>query len=359
MDLRRTNIPPLLRRNTRARGSRRRAVTLLEVALAMGLLVALSSTTYWFYASALETRRQETETARKLRLTRVILDRISNEIRQASLVTQGGRVGLRGEPERIWLSTLRVPRRAFGQDLYFEDSEATVGQYDMVKVEYRIARHPEILDEDGHERALGLARVELLTPRQDSAETGKAFEDRSLTDSAFLSGPNPQNQQSGGAAGGDAGDEAGDGAFLDDDEYFGDEDENSGSDPVDEINWEELYAPEIKHLRFCYFDGRNWWNDWNVQGENPLPQAVMIVIGFEGHPPFGEEEGTSEDLEFCECMNAEETIECEELDDDQIATVVRVPQADPLFRSRVQRETQALTEGRSGQEGSDAESEEP
>ena len=53
--------------------SRRRGVTLLEVSLAMGLLVLLSSMTYWFYSSVLETREHGTEEARELRLARVVL----------------------------------------------------------------------------------------------------------------------------------------------------------------------------------------------------------------------------------------------------------------------------------------------
>ena len=50
--------------------------------------------------------------------------------------------------------------------------EPPPAEYDLVKTEYWIARHPEILHEDGWERALGLARVEHRIPRPDSAQTG-------------------------------------------------------------------------------------------------------------------------------------------------------------------------------------------
>ena len=63
-----------------------------------------------------------------------------------------------------------------------------------------------------------------------------------------------------------------------------------------------------------------------------------------------EEFGLEEDEvneEFCECLN-EEQIECEPLGLDQFSAVVRVPQADPLFRSRVSRETKSLIEEVSG-----------
>ena len=74
-----------------------------------------------------------------------------------------------------------------------------------------------------------------------------------------------------------------------------------------------------------------------------MPQLVMVVIGFEGHPPFGEEFGETEEEEFCTCLN-DNALECERLAPDQFSTVVRVTQADPFFRSRISRETQAFME---------------
>ncbi len=332
------------------RSTRSRGVTLLEVTLAMGLLVVLTSMTYWFYSSALETREKGTIEARKLRLARVVLDRIANEIRQASMITAGGRLGIRGEPERIWLSSLRVPTRdrmALRRSML---DEPPPPQSDMVKVEYRIARHPDVLDDDGYERALGLARVEHKVPRPNSAESGEAYEDRSGGGTSGFEG------LAGGAQGQGKDAAAGPDETSTDEELFDEEDDagNVGLGP--DINWEELYAPEIHHLRFCYFDGYKWWNSWEVQGENPLPQLVMVVIGFEGHPAFGEELCEREEEEFCDCLNEEEeqSLECEPLASDQFSTMVRVPQADTFFRSRVTRETQAfLDEFSSGTEEDD------
>jgi len=86
-------------------------VTLLEILLAMSLLVTLTSMTYWFYSSSLETSQQGTVQADKLRLARVVLDRITTEIRQASCSTAEDRLGIRGEKESIAISTLRVPTK--------------------------------------------------------------------------------------------------------------------------------------------------------------------------------------------------------------------------------------------------------
>ncbi|MCH7884238.1 MAG: HAD hydrolase-like protein, partial [Planctomycetes bacterium] len=161
------------------RGARpfcRRGVTLLEIVLALGLLISLTSMTYWFYASSLETRRTGTAEAQKLRLVRVVLDRITTEIRQVAAVTRDYGVGLRGAEEQIWLTSLRVPGKEQAKDRSLRLGPPP-GEYDLVKVEYKIARHREILHEDGWELPLGLARIGIRIPRPDSAETGEAFED--------------------------------------------------------------------------------------------------------------------------------------------------------------------------------------
>lgn len=326
--------------------SRRRGVTLLEVSLAMGLLVMLSSMTYWFYSSVLETRERGTEEARDLRLARVVLDRIATEIRQASSITADGRVGIRGEPERIWLSTLRVPTK----DLALMHRRSVTdtppeGQYDLVKTEYKIARHEEVLDDDGYELALGLARIEIMVPRADSRERGKGF-----TDGRKVFGGEGEGEDGGIGTGDDQGKDLEE--TLTDEELFGDEEGCVGVGLGPDINWEELYAPEIHYLRFCYFDGYTWWNSWDVTGDNPLPQLVQVTIGFEGYPPFGEELGITEEEEFCDCLN-KDPVDCEPFPRDQFTTIVRVTQADPFFRSRISRETQAFMEELTGGGGED------
>ncbi|UCE60642.1 MAG: hypothetical protein JSU63_02605 [Phycisphaerales bacterium] len=305
-----------------------RGMTLLEVVLSMGLLVLLTSMTYWFYSSVLGTRTATTEEAQKLRLLRVTINRISREINQASVLTADNRVGLRGEPERLWLSTLRVPSRDLTTSRLYRD-EVPSGEYDIVKTEYKIARHPEILHDDGYEIPLGLARVEILIPRPDSAETGEAFED--------------EERIVGESEEADAIAEA-----LLEEALLGAEEGSAEPTVAEEIQWEELYAPEIRYLRLCYFDGNKWWDDWDIQGENPLPQLVMVTLGFEGHAPFGEEFGRGINEEFCECLN-NDPVDCEPLAPDQFSSVVRVAQADPLFRSRISREAQDFMEKLQGE----------
>ncbi len=319
----------------------RRGVTLLEVVLSMGILVFLSSMTYWFYASSLESSRHGTAAAQRLRLVRVILDRIAREIRQAAVITVDDNVGLRGEAERIWISTYRVPTREQSRKRRTRDDPAPP-EYDLVQVEYKIVRHPEILHEDNYELPLGLARIEHLVPRplprlenpdeaagEDLPDAQEAGAEEALDGGAA----SPGDEQFAGLEGALSGEEA------DGQGQAGDP--NLGSD----IRWDELYSPEIRYLRFCYYDGNRWWDTWDITGENPLPQLVRVTIGFEPMPPFGEGfVGPDEPNErFCECLN-EDPVDCEPLPEDQYSITVRTAHADPLFRSRVSREAQNFVE---------------
>lgn len=318
----------------------RHGVTLLEVVLSMGILVFLSSMTYWFYASSLESSRHGSVAAQRLRMVRVILDRMAKEIRQAAVITVDDNVGLRGEAERIWLCTYRVPTREQSRQRMTREDPAPP-EYDLVQVEYKIVRHPEILHEDNYELALGLARVEHLVPRplprlenpDEAAEEDLANGDETGAEGDF----------------GEGEEVPGDDEFAGFEvELFNEEgEEEEAGDPSLglDIRWDELYSPEIRYLRFCYYDGNRWWDSWDITGENPLPQLVRVTIGFEPVPPFGEGfVGPDEPNErFCECLN-EDPVDCEPLPEDQYSITVRTAHADPLFRSRVNREAQNFIE---------------
>lgn len=317
------------RRRRRSKVHTRRALTLLEIVLAMGLLVVVSSMTYWFYSASLETSRLGTEAAQKLRLARVLIDRIAKEIRQASTKTVDNRVGIRGGPERIWLSTHRVPSREQSRRRRIREKPPP-GEYDLTKVEYKIVRHPEVRHpEDDYEYPLGLARIEILVPRPEKPQVNEESDEEEADTG------DPPN---GGDTTGSPSEE----------DPLEDEDERGEASLALDIQWDELYAPEIRYLRFCYYDGHKWWDSWEIVGESPLPQLVLVTIGFDPRPPYGEETGLNEvNEEFCTCLN-EDPVECEPLEEDQFSTVVRVPQSDPMFRSRISRETQSFMEELSG-----------
>lgn len=302
---------------------RRRALSLLELVLSLGLLVILSSITYWFYASAMRTRERDVQFADKIRLARVLLDRMAHEIRQATIETADGGIGIVGDREAIRISSLRVPGREIA-DTRFERTEEPSAEYDLVTVEYRIARHPDILHpEEGYQYPLGLARVEQRIPRPEQPLADAASEDMLQVDEEGMISL--------------------DEATLD--SMFGNTKSLEEDTSLEtEVNWQELYSQEIRYLRFCYFDGLSWWDDWHVSGENPLPQLILATIGFEAHPPCGEELGQDEyNIEFCECLNRDPP-DCLPLRPDQVSMTIRVTHADPLFRSRVSREGQAMAE---------------
>jgi hypothetical protein len=311
----------------------------LEVVLSMGILVFLSSMTYWFYASSLETSRYGTSAAQRLRLIRVVLDRIATEIRQATVNTVDDNVGLRGEAERIWISTYRVPTREQSRERTTREPPAPP-EYDLVQVEYKIVRHPEVMHEDNYELPLGLARIERLVPRPlPPLEDPEALDEGEPLDGQ----ESPQTADEYG------GDFAPLDEFASDMEWAvsGDEEQRDQAGDASlglDIRWDELYSPEIRYLRFCYYDGNRWWDSWDLVGENPLPQAVRVTIGFEPMPPFGEAFGPDEpNEEFCICLN-EDPVDCDPLPEDQYSITVRTAHADPLFRSRVSREAQSLME---------------
>lgn len=314
---------PVRRRNLRG-------VTLVEVMLSMSLLVVLTSMTYWFYGEVLETRSEGAVEAQRLRLTRVLFDKMGTELRQATIHAEPNVAGIRGIGDRIWISTTRTPNgRRVIQPVTDQLRPDPPGEYDRAKVEYKIARHPDIVHDDGWMRALGLARVEHRLPRPDSLQTGQAREEiiqgGGRADDLALAQDPSQEQE----------------------EVLGVEEEGNVRGVqagFDEIQWEELYSDQIKYMRFCYYDGNSWWDDWQVTGENPLPQLVMITLGFVEHPSLEESRGRDEiNEEFCECLNRDPP-DCEPLAPDQYSTVVRIMQADPLFRSRVTRESQAIAD---------------
>jgi hypothetical protein len=303
----------------------------------MGLLMVLSTMTYWFYWSGMETSARGTGEADKLRLARVVLDRMATEIRQAGSSIADDRMGLIGDKERIWLTTVRVPSKETTR-LRGNQEPPAAPEFDVVQVEYKISRHPDVQSEEGYEEALGLARIEKLIPRAvatSSAERSAQEQQQQQQAEAAPKEEEPQTPQ-----------------FPEDfsNDNGSGKDRKLGSD----IAWEELYAPSVRYLRFCYHDGSKWWDDWQITGENPLPQLVMVTIGFDGHAPCGEEFGQDKsNEEFCTCLN-EDPVECEPLTVDQFSTVVRVGGADPLFRSRVSREGQAFVQDLIGNQNANA-----
>ena len=267
---------------------RRRAFTLLEMVISIGLLIMLLSMTFWFYNSVIEQRTKGVEVSREAQLARVVLDQIATEVRQASAFATSFGPGIYGTEDGIEINTLQIPDKKLTEERTVRD-KALVGQFDLRQVRYYIAWDYENTDTNGEPRSLGLARREIRTYLRDIA--------------------------------------------------FDDEEEAAeAADDAELATKEELYAPEIKYLEVLYFDGATWWETWELNQQNALPQIVRITIGFKPQQPDAEEMQMVEE----DFLRDEE--ELEPLADDRYTVLVRPPQADVFFGSRLTREASSFGE---------------
>ncbi len=261
------------------------------------------SSVYAFYATLLRARTQGGQIARDAMLTRALLEQIAEEIRHATDIVPGDGIGFRGEKDHITIVRTRMPELyAFAEFDPVRD-EPPPAQMDLLRVRYELLWDEELEDEEGNPVCHGLWR-----------SVQKTFD------------PNPKFIVKDEAEPGDGGDE-------NDEE---DEDNRFNAPQIEG----ELIAPEIKYVRFEYFDGADWRKQWQVVGEEggvdmgptaatgqgtyALPQAVKITLGQVPVPP-------EEDRDLLELEEEEE--EDEEYHPDRFTLVVHLLQADPSLAS--------------------------
>ncbi|GJM26301.1 MAG: hypothetical protein DHS20C16_27160 [Phycisphaerae bacterium] len=269
----------------------RRGFTLLEVVIAISLLVMLMSMLMVFYDNALVQRDEGTKRSRDAQLARVILERMSREVRQAVGNVPGYGVGVFGYKDRIEVNTLVMPDRKLSEVQSIRQRKIPP-QFDLQQIRYYVAWDEENLTEDGDPRALGLVRRESKTYLRDALVVSEEAEE--------------------------------------------------SAEEVEEAQMafkEELYAPEIRFLELKYFDGATWWDDWVLTQGNSLPQLVRITIGFEPVIP------ESEDMDIVEDDFLEDEDEIDPLPGDRYSILVRPVQADVFFGSRMSREVSSFSEG--------------
>lgn len=218
-----------MRRNYTHRG-----LTLLEVVLAIGLLVILLATMFLFHANSLKTAREGATRTRDAQLGRVILQQISDEIRQANGYLTSTGPGIVGRSDKIAVYALVVPDKQLFERRELSD-DPIPGQHDVRQVQYSLAWDEENETEDGEPICLGLIRRE----------------QRTLNQSVMI-------------------------------ENEGDTEEEAGQEEIEQDVRLELYAPEIKYLRFAYLDGTDWVSSWEpgAQAGNSLPQAIRVTVGY-------------------------------------------------------------------------------
>jgi len=258
-----------------------RGMTLLELLLALGLITMVSSIMFLFYDVTLRSREHGRKVIYDGQLARTVAMKIAEEIRSANGFLVGVGAGVSGKERLITLQTVVLPDKEVFLRKSIKD-DPLPAQCDIRQVRYYLAYD----DEDTHEypdgtqgpKPLGLVRAEIKTPFQ----------------TALIA-----NRETG-------------------------------------VNL-DLFAPEMKYLRFRYFDGVEWLDRWDFsQGigsgglGNSLPQAVEVTVGYDELPPQEDDE-----LDF----NSPDLLPAppEPYSPKTYTVVVRLPQADVFFGSRLMR----------------------
>lgn len=298
---------------------RRRAVTLLEITLAIGIMVPVMAALFMFYSNSLETTDASAARVRRVQLARVIIDRIARELRQSTGFSAGYGTGIYGTRHQISINTVVIPDKALVERRGIRDKRRP-GQFDLRQVDYYVAWDRVNLDENGDPRALGLIRRE--------RRTFNKLEPKEIPEDT----PEPIGARNDAGPGAERG---GIGREVEDpfDEALDEELEEEELEGAKR----ELYSPEIKYVEFLYHDGNQWWESWEISSGNALPQMVMVTIGYDPELPEDEEIEIIKDI-----LKDEDDIE--PLPEDRFMMIVRIPQADSFFGSRIQREASAFAD---------------
>ncbi len=275
---------------------RRRGFTLIEILLAIGLIVLMSSMMFLFYDASLKARDRGTRMIVDTQLARVIATKIADEIRSSNGFLLGQGPGISGDDRLLRIQTVVLT----DPQLYIHRSvkeEPLPGQSDIREVQYYLAYDEDetyVYPDDTEASApLGLVRREIQTLNQVT---------------------------------------------------------------VDETDQEDvdldLLAPELKYVRFRYFDGVEWVDKWDI-GDSPeggagnsLPQAVEVTVGYAPAlaPPEEEDLDLEEDPDLIPS-------EPEPYSPQTYTVTVRLPQADTFFGSRIMRANRRSNRGSSGKGG--------
>jgi len=281
----------------------RPGLTLLEVIIAMGLTGMLLASVYVFYANVLQTREAADLITKDALLSRVTVARIADDVRNAGGFTPGFGVGLTGDKHSISVFRYVVPETDVFNEYQVGLDQLPPAKADLRNVKYSLVWDEENKDENGDPICHGLFRSVQKTLNQVVIREDKG------------GGALPE------------------GNALDRAEEEGAADEE-GPVEVNPLGVEgELVAPEIKYLRFAYFDGAEWVDQWigGDKAENALPQAVMITVGRKPVLPE-DEEADDEEANAVLQGTGDQLVQ---LHPDRFTVIVRLKQADRFLNSRV------------------------
>lgn len=235
-------------------------------------MIAMLAGVFGFYVSVLKARDVGGQVTRDSLLAKALLRRMAEELRQACDIVPGDGRGFSGTHNQIEFVRAKMPEGyAFDKHDSIAD-QLPPGQEDLCRITYELVWDEEQEDDEGVKICHGLLRSEQKTFDPNPKLVVKGQEDKATA-----------------VEGEEEEDKPGGGAIM----------------PVER----ELVAPEIKYIRFEYFDGAEWQDRWknetaNVaqgssggglfgggggQNDHALPQAVRITIGKKRVPPEDEE----------------------------------------------------------------------
>ncbi|MFN0135650.1 MAG: type II secretion system protein J [Phycisphaerae bacterium] len=260
----------------------RRAVTLLEVVVALAIIVLMLGVMISFYWQVGEIRNQTARMADRTNLARQVLAKMESEIRGCVGFDKVGfpvEQRITGTRRSISFLTSALPE----QKLFVfrdESEEPPPGAHDLRQIGYSLWIDQENETEEGEPIVGGIIRTEKKTLNQFIVEEDEPEQIRN-----------------------------------------------------------DLWAAELGYLEFRYFDGVEWDTKWDVTDGNSLPQLIQITIGFSS---ITKAENEDQDLESYPV--AEYPFGPDIYYKDRYTTIVKVLAADKLFGSRVSRVGKQATE---------------
>ena len=258
---------------SKIRNHARRALTLLEVIIAISLIIGLLSAAMAFFWQTMKAREQVAAAADKAALARQVLSKLTAELEACVGSDQVGfpvEQRLVGTRRGITFLTTALPDK---NRYHFADPLQTPppAAHDLTLLSYSLWVDPENKTDDGEPIVGGIIRTEKKTLNQFTINE---------------------------------------------------------DDPLQIRN--DLWSPELAYLEFRFYDGVEWDTKWEVTQGNGLPQLVQITVGFK---PITEDEYEDTDLQTYSL--SEFPLGDDLPHEDRYTTIVRIPAADRFFGSRV------------------------
>jgi len=289
-----------MRRHPRQLG---RAMTLLEVIIAIALIGLIMGTMLTFFWQTLEIREKASKSAARTQVVQQLLRRMADELREAVGLESTGFEGLPqfvGERRRITFLTAAPLPQADSYRFVRPGDVLPPPRHDLVGVTYELWIDPDKDAENGDPLVGGILRTEKRAVNPSLREGQVSEEDQEQL-----------------------------------------------------YQRRDLWSYEFGYLDFRYFDGVDCSTTWKVTQGNALPHLVQITVGFDS---LTRAELDDQDLQQYPIAQTEYRLGPNVPNRNRYSIIVRLPAADELFAARVNRvadQTEEVYESGSGTQGGD------